>query len=167
MKKNKIIKNIVKVLKTIGKILILGLLVYLFIGIYYYSKFLMEQHQKENVEIMVKLDLVNCPNKYPLYMEITNNSDKVISFVSFRLKIFQKGRSTDIASSISYSSDYFILPTENKKRCSHYIPKEHTRIGKLRKIHMGEDFIKLSNEDITNLNFEIDKESIEIIFQDK
>jgi hypothetical protein len=83
-------------------------------------KYITETIPSEKVEITIKYNKKVCTDKkFPLYIQIRNNSNKTIVKTYFDVGIKLKGRSSDLKeySYQDYSDDKIIKPNNTYKNC--------------------------------------------------
>ncbi len=110
-------KNIKKIFKIINKIILIIILLIICVGYYFYQKEQKKEKQSEKVIMTIKYDLYNCEKEYPLFVTISNNSNKIINFIEYSISIYEKGYSTDISTFNKYSSDRIITPGMTYNQC--------------------------------------------------
>lgn len=136
--------NIKRIIKIIG-VIILGIVLLIVIFVTYL--FLSERAdriQQDKVGITVGYNLEKCTKDYPLYIEISNKSDKTVSFVDFDLDIHRKGYSKDISDWMDYETDKIIEPNHSWGTCWRY--------------KLSSEYKNYDNPD--NLEFEIGYKSV-------
>jgi len=94
---------------------LVGVIILLIWAIFYYTVIIPDQ-QRDQLERQVVVSvnyMKNEKNKeYPLRATIKNNSNKVVTKVTWTLKAYRPGHSTDLADHVDYWSDKILQPGE-------------------------------------------------------
>lgn len=118
--------SIIIALKWLFKKLLLVLLI-LIMGILikeYYSEY-QRSKLKDEIKVVVEFPSKKCENKYPIYIQITNTSDKTIDKSSIYIGVYNKGYSTNLAiNNNQITSDKIIKPNEVYDFCHKKIVNE-------------------------------------------
>lgn len=75
-----------------------------------------DMHLKKDAETTSALDSI-CDAQYPIFVTVTNNSQKVIEYVTFYISAKRAGRSTVVSDYKVYSSDLIIAPNQSGVGC--------------------------------------------------
>lgn len=143
MDKEKIKQKIKKIVKIALFLFVAIALLILAVIIYNYIDSQKKAAEQEKVKVTATYNIERCNKEYPLLVVFTNDSDKVVNSISFRLKITKKGYSKDINKSyLNYESDKIINQKESFGACYRY--------------ELDYGYEKISPE---ALNFEIDYKS--------
>lgn len=115
--------SVLIVLRTVGKwigyafLLIISLVAAGALTAWVYKEFTYTRHKKA-IELTTEYKGDRCTGEYPLLVEVTNKSSKVILSYTFHIKARRPGYSTNLARSYeSYSSDRIINPNERWAMC--------------------------------------------------
>lgn len=109
-----------KILKVVGVIILLIIVLFLLFLGYLWFEDKQRQAEEDKVEMTVRYDLDECPEDFPLFVKILNNSDRTINSVDFDIRITRKGYSKNLAEWGDYGSDKIIEPGSGWESCWKY-----------------------------------------------